>query len=186
MAARIDATLGELKSAFEGHRDQARSLVSGTSKPSRSAVLLRVYALECGLKAKYLLDNHRSTTKDIPEGAFGKNGHDLESGVKALKLPATAVGAVPGLRRRSKGTHVPIHRAHEALRYGADLDPQDRDALDDWLVCAPEDLKGPRLGAPAADFVARQSFVPDKLPPRASSATGGPAPETLQVLWRAH
>ena len=131
----IEANPDELEIAARTHRDQADQLAkAGSANPSRSAVLLQFYGVESGMKAKYLRAHLGRTTRDIPEGSFGVNGHDLVEGLKTLRAPAIVGGRPPTLHRRSTGQQIPIARSHEALRYGVDLRPSDRDTLNAWLT----------------------------------------------------
>jgi hypothetical protein len=131
---RIEANVAELKRAANNHRKQAHELATaaGAARPCRSAVMLRFYGVESGMKAQYLMDRRLRTTREI-EDAFGKGGHDLCRGLRALRVPAV-VGKAPVLHRKSKTAEtVQIKRSHEALRYGIELERSDFDALDAWL-----------------------------------------------------
>jgi hypothetical protein len=86
------------------------------------------------MKAKYLTLERLRATAQIPEGRFGPNGHDLEQGLRAIRVPAVVAGRPPALRRGSNGDDIPIARSHEALRYGVDLERDDFRKLDAWLA----------------------------------------------------
>lgn len=134
MSARVEANVGELSKATRTHRRQADLLCAGQAPPSRSATLLRFYGAESGLKAKYLRDQRLRTTRQIPEGTFGINGHDLVSGLRQLRIPSVVAGKLPTLHRQSNGDPIPVARSHEALRYGVDLRRADFDEFNRWLA----------------------------------------------------
>ena len=133
--SRVEANVQELKKAANSHRLHAHQPIrQNSARPPRSAVLLRFYGVESGMKAKYLTLKRLRSTAQIPAGLFGSNGHDLERGMRAIGVPAVIAGKPPALHRKTSGDDVPIARSHEALRYGVDLRRTDFDALDAWLV----------------------------------------------------
>jgi hypothetical protein len=105
MSPRVEASVEELEKAASAHRLYAsQPNRSNTSAPSRSAVLLRFYGVESGLKAKYLTLNKLRTTQDIPEDAFGSNGHDLERGLRELRVPAVVGASLQRFAASQMGT----------------------------------------------------------------------------------
>jgi len=136
MSTRVEANLQELRTAARTHRKSADALVHGSeAEPSRSAVLLRFYGVESGMKAILMRREKLRTTNTIFEGAFGLNGHDLEVGMRSINVPAVVAKRPPVLRRKSapKST-VSVLRSHEALRYGIDILREDLEQFDRWLV----------------------------------------------------
>ena len=138
MMARVPANEAELGNATNNHHHAAERLDFGErpSPPSRSSILLRLYGVESGFKARYLREKKLRTTNEIPDEAFGEGGHDLEQGIRTLRLPGV-LRKPPQLAlqrsKRGKQQRIHIRRAHEALRYGVDIERKDVDALNDWL-----------------------------------------------------
>ena len=107
--AEVISTLTQLVNAFKRH-----SKFSETKQQENSHLLLLFYAVECGLKAKYLKDNKSLTTKDfinLPIAKKHGHGHDLWEWIKVLKLPKFAY--------HDDKNNRPIVQMHERLRYGA-------------------------------------------------------------------
>lgn len=89
-----------------------------------------VYAVECGLKAAWLRRNSLTSSADIAE--LKEYGHDLRYWVKKLHLPASVTNCQSSFRVRGGGSFE-ISSAHQAWRYGVDLDAEDEAAIAAWL-----------------------------------------------------
>ena len=98
--------------------------------------MLKLYAVECGMKSQYLRRECLSSTANFRGTPFGADGHDLGKGLKSLRIRASEVSPPPRVRMHSstgQREEIAIHSAHQACRYGANLVRQDRDRLEDWL-----------------------------------------------------
>ena len=106
--AEVVCTLSQMISAFKTHNK-----ISNATPEEFSHTLLLFYAVECGLKAKYLKQFNGLKTTDFATLPVAKKygyGHDIWEWVKMLKLPANGYND-----ERS----YPIVQMHERLRYGA-------------------------------------------------------------------
>jgi hypothetical protein len=122
----IPAGLSELRRAFHSHSSVA-------SDPSPSRYLLLFYAAECGLKLTWLRHNKLLKSEDFPQHLRSR-GHDLVAWAKALRLPAQLQPELTRfrLKRGSSETHG-LDSAHQAWRYGVELEANDEHQLVDWL-----------------------------------------------------
>jgi hypothetical protein len=105
----------ELARAFASHRASAQDALH----PDAEALLL-FYAIECGLKARLLLDRQLRDTAALDDGL---RTHDLKHLVRTLRVGADAF---PGQAWEAWNAdlafnrgRIPIHQWHEAWRYGA-------------------------------------------------------------------
>jgi hypothetical protein len=121
----VHATLGHLRKAFL--RQRQPTLLQAQCKN-----LLLFYAVECGLKAAWLNRNRLRDTAEI-EPLLKQRGHDLVFWTKALYLPATITNGNAGFRLRSGKIRLDLESAHQAWRYGTDMEPVDEVALVTWL-----------------------------------------------------
>ena len=85
------------------------------------------------MKAAWLTRNRLRDTSQIEPACFKDGGHDLTIWTKRLKLPATVTGANVSFRLRDAGTRLQLKFAHQAWRYGVDMEPADEAALHQWL-----------------------------------------------------
>jgi hypothetical protein len=95
--------------------------------------LLLFYAAECSLKAVLIRSKGVRTTAGLDELT-----HNFSSMLRDLKIPPTAVSSPPRFKLRgdsSKSFDASV--AHQAWRYGADVDSLDEAELVRWLqtVC---------------------------------------------------
>lgn len=107
--AEIISTVSQMVSAFKKHY-KISSPVGSTQEHSH--LLLLFYAVECGLKAKYLREYNALNTSAfnaLPVGKKYGHGHNIWEWVKALKLPDNGF---------MDDKNVPILQMHEKLRYG--------------------------------------------------------------------
>lgn len=119
----IHARIGELRSAFRQHT------IAGRRDDAAPCQLLRFYAVECGLKSVYLLQNNLRTT----EQAAVLWNHDLGSLAKELRLPANLANQTPSFRLKWDDTPYPVSQAHQAWRYGVAIRTGDEQTLRQWL-----------------------------------------------------
>lgn len=85
------------------------------------------------MKERYLrlvLADPNGDTSLIPDEAFGRSGHDLDAGRKALRAPAS-VPVAPRLTVPARRQSVAIEGAHQVWRYG--IHNEGSDAAVDWL-----------------------------------------------------
>jgi hypothetical protein len=122
----VHAGLGHLRKAFQRQRPPAGAQVQNRN-------LLLFYAVECGLKAAWLTRNKLRDTSQIEPLFLRDGGHDLTLWTKRLYLPATITSAKPNFRLRDAGTALQLKFAHQAWRYGVDVEPEDEAALHQWL-----------------------------------------------------
>ena len=128
MAERIEAGTDELRRGFwqltQGH-------------PTSQSLRL-FYAVECGLKSVYLRRNQLRTTGQIQDPGLQERGHDIARWVKELRLPASIASKGPTFRlkrekaKRGHSTHV-IEVAHQAWRYGVQMEESDESTLLEYL-----------------------------------------------------
>jgi hypothetical protein len=113
---KIPSSVRSLDTAATSLLASANLLSSGRGE---SSYLLRFYSVECAMKARYIrfeLANPNADTSKIPQEAFGKSGHDLNAGLKALRAPAS-LRAAPCLKLKKSNVSVQVHDAHTVWRY---------------------------------------------------------------------
>ena len=103
----------QLRNAYKAHRN-----IYQTNENNASCQLLLFYAVEAGLKSKYLEEKRHQNTSDFKK-EFGQNRkygheHNISRWVDELKIAAHMV-------RFSDNPSDPIENAHEKLRYGSSL-----------------------------------------------------------------
>lgn len=96
--------------------------------------LLLYYAAECSLKAILVRSNGAMSTASLAELT-----HSFSTMLRDLRIPPSAISPPPRFRLRgdpSKSFESTV--AHQAWRYGADLDSRDEADLVKWLndVCS--------------------------------------------------
>ncbi len=109
MIEEINSTHTQLIGAFKKHHK-----FSQVEPEHISHYLLLFYAVECGLKAKYLKENGGNSTKDFETLPISKRhgyGHDIVEWQKLLRIPNFGYSDDSDER--------PIKQMHERLRYGA-------------------------------------------------------------------
>jgi hypothetical protein len=121
----VHASLGHLRKAFQRQRQPALLQAQGRN-------LLLFYAVECGLKAAWLTRNRLRDTAEI-HASLKPRGHDLIFWTKKLYLPAAITNGNIGFRLRFRGDRLDLGLAHQAWRYGVDVEPADEVALGAWL-----------------------------------------------------
>lgn len=122
----IHAGTSDLRRAFKEHR---RPTIQG----SRSDSLLNFYAAECGLKLAYLQRRKLRNTNAI-DPVLRESGHDLIAWAKELRLPAALMGIPHSIALRRDGKNIAVGSAHEAWRYGVEIDTHDETRLSAWLT----------------------------------------------------
>jgi len=96
--------------------------------------LLLFYAAECGLKAVLVRSKGARSTAGLDELT-----HNFGSMLRDLKIPPTVVSAPPRFKLIGDASgSFDSHDAHQAWRYGADVDRLDEAELVRWLraVCS--------------------------------------------------
>jgi hypothetical protein len=123
----IKACQKELQKAFARHCRLYDSLANELSSESPAKMVL-FYAVECGLKACYLIRNRLPPTVPLPTSMYA---HDLMSLLKDLRVPAAMTkGRMIEFRRRADPTKkYPHHEVHLAWRYSVDVHDDDDAAL---------------------------------------------------------
>jgi hypothetical protein len=123
----IHATVAQLRRSFNRLRTEAQR----DNRPH--SCLLLFYAAECGLKCALLRGKRlRSTVMIEPT-------HDFSLLLKNLKIPRAQVSAPPNFRLRNDTSgHFDSSYAHQAWRYGVDMESQDEIELVEWMrnLCA--------------------------------------------------
>ncbi|MFM5980247.1 MAG: hypothetical protein ACKO9I_06875 [Sphaerospermopsis kisseleviana] len=136
----IPASIHELKTAFYIHI----GIIKAQKNPSISSHLLRVYAVECGLKRIWLRRAELKGTDEIQDQTMlTKDGHNLGRWVKELRLPAKIIGGhsdFHGIPRFHLVKDASIHdlkQSHQVWRYGIEMKPEDEIKVVKWLedVC---------------------------------------------------
>ena len=87
------------------------------------------YAVECGLKSKFIKDRSCRTITDVKEECI--RTHKLDKIVKALRLPCFLTDTNTDFHYKSDSAQ--IQQAHEAWRYGIQIMKQDEKKLVKWL-----------------------------------------------------
>ena len=91
--------------------------------------LLLFYAAECGLKAVLVRSKGVRTTAGLDELT-----HNFSGMLRDLKIPPTVISVPPRFKLRGYASFsFESHAAHEAWRYGADIDTVDEAELVKWL-----------------------------------------------------
>ena len=121
----VHASLRNLQKAFQ--RQRPPGLL-----PTQSQNLLLFYAVECGLKAAFLKRNRLSDTSAM-EAELKEKGHDLAFWAKKLYLPAIIAGANLNFRLRAGTGRLGVGFAHQAWRYGQDIEREDEIVIEEWL-----------------------------------------------------
>ena len=141
--SRVEVSQRELAKAFWRHCAVAQTC------EGPSSLLLKFYAVECGLKSRYMMLEKMYSTQKMVGTEFGTDGHNLSAGARACRIPAHACPSpdktgqlqmAPSLRR-SNGSEVAAHQAHQAWRYGADIEDAYNKKYDAWLTGIAEWLK---------------------------------------------
>ena len=122
----VHAGLSQLRRAFQHQRQP------GFAQPQGRNLLL-FYAVECGLKASWLTRNRLRDTSRIEQSLLREHGHDLLYWAKKLYLPAAVTTGRSSFRLRGSEGRLGVESAHQAWRYGVDLEPGDEAALENWL-----------------------------------------------------
>jgi hypothetical protein len=120
----MHAGVGHLRKAFQRHRQPSLQQKQGR-------ILLLFYAVECGLKAAWLTRNRLRDTSAM-EARLKEKGHDLGVWARELRMPAVIANGRTSFRLRD-GSSFTLEVAHQAWRYGVDVDPADEDELEKWL-----------------------------------------------------
>lgn len=112
----IHSTLSQLVGAYRRHLSSRNQI-----NFQDSSNLLLFYAVECGLKARYLRLKRLNSTHDF-RLIFGENkpyghNHDLCKWFKEIKLSAQAIPEF------IDNPSDPISNLHEKLRYGVNPNP---------------------------------------------------------------
>jgi hypothetical protein len=94
----------------------------------QSKNLLLFYAVESGLKCVYLRRHTLKTTDMISDKRIAGT-HDLRVLAKELRLPASLVGDTYFHLHRSEQMTFPIKSAHQAWRYGIEIEKGDEEKL---------------------------------------------------------
>ncbi len=150
--SQIPASARELRQSAKHMYRQAETLRADVAG-GYGSLLLRFYGIECHMKDIYLVHTMRrpqGDTDDIPKGTFGRSGHDLQAGLKSLRipcwLPEVEKMKIPGKPRYTPGSAEPlrtdkiveIEEAHQVWRYGIANEGSEvagvwLDALIQWL-----------------------------------------------------
>lgn len=110
---KIITNSSQLQNAFKRHYK-----IFKREETSPSYQLLLFYAVECGLKAKFLRDKKLNSTSDFQKvfsNDYG-HGHKIARWVAELKISASVANFVDD-------DSDPIEKVHEKLRYGSNLTP---------------------------------------------------------------
>jgi hypothetical protein len=128
----IHASTAELKQAFYAHHN----IVKAQNNQSASFYLLIFYAVECGFKNIWLRRNGLNGTDQIQDKTLiTKDGHNFATWIKELRLPATIVGKypnfsnIPSFRLSRDKSSWDVGKAHQAWRYGVELNIEDEKVL---------------------------------------------------------
>lgn len=147
--SKIPASARELRNSAKHLHRQGEAL-RGDAAGGSGTLMLRFYGLECQLKELFLVHTMRrpnGDTSDIPEGTFGRSGHDIQAGLKALRIPCMLpeaprlgvldhkphYGDLPRTepRRGEPPGFARIEQAHQVWRYG--IAHEGSDAMGGWL-----------------------------------------------------
>ncbi len=121
--AKIHAGITELK------RSHVKLNAAARNNQGPPAHLLLFYAAECGLKYVKLRRSKLLTTERL-----GDLDHDLSTLIKNLHLPASVLGGAPALRlSRDQNESCPPSSAHQAWRYGVQINADDEAKFVTWL-----------------------------------------------------
>lgn len=125
---KIPAGMSQLRQAFHAH------LRASQQTQASCSCLLLFYAVECGMKSIYLRRNRLKETSNISDQTLlSRDGHNLDRWVKELRISASQVGNTPYFRLKSGGSSLDIEKAHQAWRYGIQINSKDEENLVKWL-----------------------------------------------------
>ena len=132
----IHVSVSDLRKAFNAHW----SVVKAQPKKDISCHLLIFYAVECGLKSIWLKRNNLTGTDKIADQTLlTKYGHNFSIWIKELRLPATIAGKypdydkIPSFSLARGGSSWDVGKAHQAWRYGVQMNAKDEKVLIEWL-----------------------------------------------------
>lgn len=99
-----------------------------------AAALLLFYAVECGLKSAYMLQNNLKYTDDSRGVAASARSfiHNIEALVQALNISRSSIGPTPKAIIIRSGLSITSSMLHQAWRYGEKV--QNTDTIYEWLV----------------------------------------------------
>ena len=100
---------------------------------SDSAALLLFYAVECGLKSVYMLQNKLKVTDEARGTAVSARSfsHNLGTLIQALNISRASIRPMPPVVIVRLGLNGGPSVLHEAWRYGEKI--RDTDVIYDWL-----------------------------------------------------
>ncbi|XZN98747.1 MAG: hypothetical protein ACM65K_10950 [Microcoleus sp.] len=123
----VPADRSGLRQAFNAHR------VASQKTTGISSHLLLFYAAECGMKSVWLKRNNLRTTNDIADSTMlSPDGHNLNRWKKELKISAS-IGNAPAFSLARGGADLEVAKAHEAWRYGIQMNADQEKELVEWL-----------------------------------------------------
>lgn len=98
-----------------------------------SAALLLFYAVECRLKAVYMIDKNLRDTADVRGNAQSARSyiHNIIRLIQDINIPHASISRPPPIIFQRTGTRGEIAMLHEAWRYGEKI--QDTAVVYDWL-----------------------------------------------------
>ena len=99
-----------------------------------SAALLLFYAVECGLKSVYMLQNNLKVTDEARGTAVSARSfsHNIGALVLALNIARTSIKPTPPVVIVRVGLNAGVPVLHEAWRYGEKV--KDTNVIYDWLT----------------------------------------------------
>jgi hypothetical protein len=123
----LAADVRGLKHAFNAHK------VASQETKGISSYLLLFYAAECGMKLAWLKRNKLRTTNDIADSTLlSSDGHNLNRWKKELKISAS-IGYAPAFSLDVGGADLEVAKAHQAWRYGIQMNADKEQELVEWL-----------------------------------------------------
>ncbi|MEZ2277629.1 MAG: hypothetical protein ACBR12_12035 [Microcoleus sp.] len=123
----LAADVRGLKQAFNAHK------VASQKTTGISSYLLLFYAAECGMKSVWLKRNNLRTTNDIADSTLlSRDGHNLNTWKKKLRISAS-IGNAPAFSLARGGADLEVAKAHEAWRYGIQMNADQEKELVEWL-----------------------------------------------------
>lgn len=103
-----------------------------------SAALLLFYAVECGLKAAYMIHNNLKSTADTRGNARSARdyGHNIDRLIGELRIPTSSIPNRPEIKFTHTKENGSFTILHEAWRYGEKI--KDTQVVYDWLYSLTE------------------------------------------------
>ncbi|MDV7340851.1 hypothetical protein RYZ26_14690 [Terasakiella sp. A23] len=132
----INTTVKDYRRGWRRNNDASAACKSPISE------MLNFYSIECALKYLHLKKLKLKDSNELQDNNIQLT-HDIRQTIIDLRLEGVGLNNADVPNFRLKNTRNPLHikQAHEAWRYGVEIEEEDQKKLKDWLQNASELLK---------------------------------------------